>query len=463
MIIQLDGEHITLYDDQTTNQPCPQCGTKLKARVESNHAPGISLFCPTPRKECAYSRFVYYTQMHNFPEVVADRIIGEVDFDEMHYSRNEQELSSDYLLTPDGLWRAWGYPRQFQEVPIGELPDVDPVDIAVRRYLNWNDSWGSAFEEYFDAFPGPYWTLRDRLPREAWLRVSDLFVKAENDNGRYQWYTRSPREVVQRLIDAGVWEGPSEKDIQAEARRQAKDEAIRQHREQIRKQFEEWLSEQQKAYEVWVEEVLGDLVRTTVYPRPDDEHIVWRKHWHKDLDGTWYTTGGSYIGVQHPQDGEYIVHHYGNASAAYATEEQANRWYEQKWKETKTPGMALDLLTTWLEGGHVYGGDFAMWACEHHQEDVLSLARAGEVEAQYGAAYAYALASKFYRIPIRVVRKTFDSEEIYYGYGDPQGDGATAWVDFGEEDNADWPTAADIAAEQEDSARSSSLFSALFT
>ncbi len=177
----------------------------------------------------------------------------------------------------------------------------------------------------------------------------------------------------------------------------------------------------------------------------------------------------TYEPIQLDGDDQHIgyLESFGETVLAYVPPAVAARWYAARWQVERSAVSALYTLNCMLcSGGKgLEGSDYIRWIYGHEgEENLLALARAGApLPVASHLVHFYALASKYYRIPISITL----GEEHYLGYGIPgisrawpaehaplQGEPwermlrLQGWVLFGDEEHGEWPQALDIAAHQ---------------
>ena len=219
-------------------------------------------------------------------------------------------------------------------------------------------------------------------------------------------------------------------------------------------------------WNMWVGQHLADLVPTTVFPAEQMRQggIPVR-----------FATSRYDLAVTYEPillDGERPVGYLesvGETILAYVPPLIAARWYSERWRAERSPERALYILGGMLRSGGkgLSGDDYISWVFTREGEATLvELARSGApIKVPWQLVYLYAIASKFYRVPVTVQL----GEENYLGYGVPgiHRDGAGAredgplsgdlwelvlrlhgWVLLGDEERGAWPGPADIAAHQ---------------
>jgi len=212
----------------------------------------------------------------------------------------------------------------------------------------------------------------------------------------------------------------------------------------------------------WIAQHLVGLVPTTVFPaeqmRQGGIPIRFATSRY-DLAATYEP-----ILLDGEQPGGYLES-VGEAIIAYVPLQTAERWYSERWHSERCPERALYVLGGMLRSGGkgLSEGDYIGWVFANEGEAALvELARSGApIQIAWQLAYAYGLASKFYRVPVTVLL----GEEHYAGYGVPgihrgRENGPLSgelwervlrlhgWVVVGDEERGEWPSQADIAAHQ---------------
>ncbi len=141
---------------------------------------------------------------------------------------------------------------------------------------------------------------------------------------------------------------------------------IESHVETARERRQAWLEQKQVKFDAWREQTLNRLARSSAYPlvyveaadKPDWVQRI--AHWPKELEGAWYTTGNTYYQIDHPEEGSFILCVYGNATVAYASEEQTRRWRLQWWQNAIT--IRGEARAAW----------YILHRFEHYREHYLS-------------------------------------------------------------------------------------------
>jgi hypothetical protein len=219
-------------------------------------------------------------------------------------------------------------------------------------------------------------------------------------------------------------------------------------------------------WNLWVGQNLVDLVPTTVFPaeqmRPGGIPVRFAT--------SRYDLAVTYEPIELPgaQPVGYLES-VGETILAYVPQELATAWYGERWRAERSPERALYVLNGMLRSGGkgLSGDDYISWVFANAGETALvELARSGApINIPWQLVYLYAIASKFYRVPVTVLL----GEEHYLGYGVPgiHRDAASAredgplsgdlweqvlrlhgWVLLGDEERGAWPGPADIAAHQ---------------
>lgn len=249
-------------------------------------------------------------------------------------------------------------------------------------------------------------------------------------------------------------------------------------------------------WKAWKEEHLAGLLCTTLQaPTPPRRFArEYQENWLPTcvhFDAGWHDTGTTYH--RFDLEGQVIyTEDYGNASRTWLPPDLAEKYYRQWWEQggylqsDGTPAMArhhlaLAILERACHGFTTFGSDTDRWVFEHiGEQQLVELVRNGPfVEAEHGH---YALASKWYRLPVRA-REFVDYQpgrgntyNYFEGYGQRhliRGSGQDeeswlrdqrlhAWVALGEEERGPWPTEEDLAHTRAWSEEASRTFSSIF-
>lgn len=239
------------------------------------------------------------------------------------------------------------------------------------------------------------------------------------------------------------------------------------------------MAQEKARHNAWVGEHLAEMVKTTVFDadllRQGGDPVTFATSWY---DVT--TTYEPVILDTHGTIGYLEV--CGETILAYVPQAFAVRWYRARWLGERGSMKALFVLNCMLRSGGkgIAGDDYMSWIFTSEGEDALvELARAGSpIEVPWPLVYLFAIASKFYRLPITVKL----GEEHYVGYGVPgihegcevdagplQGElweqvlRLHGWILFGDEERGVWPCQADIAAHQLEVRRMCSGLPVLFS
>ena len=225
----------------------------------------------------------------------------------------------------------------------------------------------------------------------------------------------------------------------------------------------------------WKNEHLSELVITTLCPE--------KMNWESDLAIVWFSYSDTYISYRAFQvDGQlcwYTQDKWGDDEKeyVYAPLRLIEQWYSAAWTRGNgflwladkdffsskdaiqsadteqcraTAKRALHLINSSLEYIGCFGDDFPIWVMTHiGVKAILALARSRiPVEVEEVDAYKYAMASRFFHIPIRVhclgdiLNKR---DECIVGYGRPFRS-KEDWVSLGEEEKANWPNKDEVLA-----------------
>jgi hypothetical protein len=249
-------------------------------------------------------------------------------------------------------------------------------------------------------------------------------------------------------------------------------------------------------WRTWKEEHLAGLVCTTLHvPTPPRRFArEYQENWQPTrvhFNAGWHDTGTTYHRFELEGEGIY-TEDYGNASRTWLPPGLAEKYYRLWWEQggylesDGPPAMAqhhlaLAILERACEGFTTFGSDIYQWVFEHVGEQrLIGLVRAAPpVEAEHGH---YALASKWYRLPIRAREfagyqpGSGNTYNYFDGYGQRRlirGSGQDeeswlrdqrlhGWVALGEEERGPWPTEEDLTHTRAWSEEASRAFSSIF-
>ena len=353
------------------------------------------------------------------------------------------------------------------------------------------DGWEETSQSAAPSSPTLAVVLEDTLMEQlgSWLaadylaRFHEIVATIEaggNEPGpeyRLLWYYELAREA-----EINPWEEPTPAEL-VEAFRLVEAHAsveVRKNAAQTRRHARLLrMAREMERWNTWASEHLAGLSRTTVFQaelmRQGGDPVTFAT--------SWYDVPTTYEAVLINEDGSLgYLELFGDTILAYVPPDRAERWYAERWQTERDAKSALYVLNCMLRSGGrgVAGDDYVSWVFAHEGEDALAgLAREGApIEVSWQAAHCYALASKFYRIPLSI---TCGGDEHSVGYGVPgihsgrmpdaeplQGElweqtlRLHGWVPLGHEEQAVWPRQADITAHQLEVRRMSSGLPILF-
>lgn len=229
------------------------------------------------------------------------------------------------------------------------------------------------------------------------------------------------------------------------AARKAKKEAERKAAEEAAQREAEKAAREERRWDLWVKKNLAGLVATTVIPLEVFSGVA-REAYH--FNAKWYSGGVTYRRFTIGNVAGWLEY-YGNAAVAYVPPAVADRWYRQRWEANRGPEHALLILNRLLSIS-AFGDDYAEWVSKNvGKGKLVDIARSGApIPLELGKVWAYAAASKCYRIPIAVdvYNAKTRQRERWVGYGAPNSsDPIEAWVPLGQENQATWPSPQEIA------------------
>lgn len=221
--------------------------------------------------------------------------------------------------------------------------------------------------------------------------------------------------------------------------------AVKEAAKEAAQREAEMIASEGKRWRWWVKRNLTGLVGTTVFPpevygNVSGEGVRFRIGYSAEVTYQRITVGGATGWLERSISGAVIAH---------VPPAVANKWYRQHWETHRSPERALwilnRLLSPWL-----FKDDYPDWVGVNiGKEGLVALARSGApIPVKRGEAWAYAVASKCYRIPIAVEVYNAKSKrfERQVGYGNPIAlSSVEVWVPLGQENRATWPSPQEIA------------------